>query len=223
MIRYLLHLVWPSSCPVCGKIGEDLCPTCCSQAMAPSGPACLLCGGPVPCEVHGDLEWYSAAPHSGMARELVLSLKYGGKAKIGFEMGRQMASTPQKPRDAVVIPVPLHRGSPRKYNQARWIASGVSKAWGFPLLDRLKWDKALSCQTSLSGSDRSDMPMDALIWNGPSLEGHGAVIVDDVKTTGVTLYRAYLALKRASPAGVLFLTWSRSVAIKLKGGIPFGT
>ncbi len=223
MLEYLPHLIWPSSCPVCGKIGQDICPLCCSQMLDPSGPVCLLCEGPLPCDTHGCLPWYSAASHSGMARELVLLLKYRGNARIGLEMGKRMASMLPKPRSAVIIPVPLHRGSPRKYNQARWIASGISKAWGFPLMDGLKWSKAMSCQTSLDGPDRSDMPMDAIGWDGPSLKGQEVVIVDDVKTTGTTLYRSYLALRDYSPGGVQFLTWSRSVNVKSKGGIPFGT
>ncbi|NCC97300.1 MAG: ComF family protein [Synergistales bacterium] len=223
MLEYLSHLIWPSSCPLCGKIGQDLCPICCSQMLDPSGPACLLCEGPLPCDIHGGLPWYSAVPHSGMARELVLLLKYRGNARVGLEMGKQMASVLPKPRSAVIIPVPLHRGSSRKYNQARWIASGISKVWGFPLVDKLRWNKTLSCQTSLDGSDRTEMPEDALDWGGPCLAGREAVIVDDVKTTGTTLYRAYLALMYAHPDGVRFLTWSRSVNAKSKGGIPLGT
>ncbi len=223
MIEYLAHLIWPSSCPVCGKVGQDICPSCCFQMLNPSGPACLLCEGPVPCDIHGSLPWYSATPHSGIARELVLLLKYNGSARIGLEMGKQMASLLPKPRSAVIIPVPLHRGSSRKYNQARWIASGISKVWGFPVVDKLRWNKNLSCQTSLDGSDRTEMPEDAISWGGPPLDGREAVIVDDVKTTGTTLYRAYRALGEACPDRVRFLTWSRPVNVKSKGGISFGT
>ncbi|SMG18756.1 ComF family protein [Dethiosulfovibrio salsuginis] len=222
MLKYLLHLIWPSACPVCGAIGEDLCPSCCSELIVPSGPVCLLCEGSLPCPTHGNLEWYSAAPHGGMARELVLSLKYQGNGAIGLEMGIQMASVFPKPEHAAIIPVPLHRGSPRKYNQARWIVAGISKVWGFPIVDKLRWNKTLSCQTSLDGSGRTEMPENALRWDGPCLNGREAVIVDDVKTTGTTLYRAYRALGEARPDRVRFITWSRSVVEK-KGGISFGT
>lgn len=222
MLKKLLHLLWPTSCPVCGAIGEDLCSSCCSELIDPSGPVCLLCEGPLPC-LHGDLEWYSATPHGGMAREMVLSLKYGGWARLGLEMGKQMASVMPKPDRGAVVPIPLHRGSPRKYNQARWLAMGIGRAWGLPVMDRLKWNASLSCQTSLDGSERSHMPKDALSWRGPSLDGLPVVIVDDVKTTGTTLYRAYQALEGACPGKIRFLTWSRSVTVNLKGGTSHGT
>lgn len=218
ILKYLTHLFWPSTCPICGAIAEDVCTVCCSELIDVEGPSCLLCGGPVPCETHGDLPAYSGSIHSGMARELVLLIKYGGRARLAREMGISLAGSVSAPLPgAVLVPVPLHRSSPRKYNQARWIASGLGEIWRLPVKDSLSWTVDREPQTAMGGEARAAIPKDAMKWRGSGLGGVSCIVVDDVKTTGTTLQRAGAALRNAGASGVSFVTWSRSDETKSRG------
>lgn len=211
ILKLLSHILWPVTCPVCGAVAEDLCEACSQELVDPHGPVCLLCGGPVPCSSHGSLPAYSAASHVGMARELVLLIKYNGRARLAREMGKALARSLKAPQGAgMLVPVPLHRSSQRKYNQALWIAKGLGNVWDLPVKDGLFWTIDRGTQTSMGGADRTNLPDAAFSWRGKSLLGVSCVVVDDVKTTGTTLERSGRALMRAGASSVSFVTWSRS-------------
>lgn len=224
ILKYLAHLFWPCTCPVCGAAAEDLCSACSSELLDPEGPVCLLCGGPVPCGIHGSLPAYSGSSHSGMTRELVLLIKYGGRARLAREMGRALGRSLEPPdAGSVLVPVPLHLSSPRKYNQARWIAMGLGDVWNLPVRDGLFWTVDCEPRTSMGGQERMDLPRDAMGWRGGGLYGVSCVVVDDVRTTGTTLERSGRALFKAGASQVSFVTWSRSAKIKRKGRWNNGT
>ena len=61
-----LHVLWPVSCPICGRLGEVLCGGCLSALLAPPPERCLLCGDEVPCLRHPNAPVVRAAsPYEG--------------------------------------------------------------------------------------------------------------------------------------------------------------
>ncbi len=162
----------------------------------------------------GSLPLWSGGEHDGVLRELALALKYGGDRTLGVEMGRALGRIfPRPPADALV-PVPLHRGSERAYNQSLALAEGLSKEWGVPVRDALSWREQRSAQTSLDESERKQMPADALQSRPGLLSGKRAVLVDDVATTGTTFLRAAGAVERAGGKVALALSWTCSTRTK---------
>lgn len=192
------HFLWPTACPLCGRIGSDGCPACLDGLLLEMPKRCLWCGGGTfPCGVFSHNAFLCAGTwHEGQARELVHLAKYSGHRRLAFEMGRSLSRLYREDPSVALVPVPLHQGSSRSYNQAELLARGMSEEWGVPVVEGLKWALPFPSQVGRSAFERRALPKGAFRWAGPSL-GRDVLIVDDVCTTGMTLLRAAEALRDA--------------------------
>ena len=134
------------------------------------------------------------------------ALKYKGRRRLGQNWGRWVASSSEAPEVegsmAALVPVPLHwkRHWKRGYNQAEWIAKGVSQEWGMAVYpNALKRHTHGRSLTSLSRRRRHDLTEAAYIL-GPKCPPHGTqiVLVDDVMTTGATIRACAAVLESAN-------------------------
>ena len=102
-------------------------------------------------------------------------------------------------RPQAIIAVPLHpkRLRRRGYNQSLELARPLSKAFAIPLLhDILHRIRDIAPQSGLGAQARLRNPRGAFAVGGGALPPHIA-LVDDVMTTGATLYECARTLKRA--------------------------
>jgi predicted amidophosphoribosyltransferase len=205
------HLLWPVTCPVCGRIASNGCPSCLDGLLHEMPKRCLWCGGGgFPCEIFSHTAFLRAGTwHEGEARELVHLAKYSGHRSLAFEMGRALARLYREESTVTLIPVPLHKGSGRSYNQAECLARGMSEVWKVPLVDGLKWTLPLPSQAGRNAFERRALPRGAFRWQGPRME-RDVLIVDDVCTTGMTLLRAAEALQEAGISVKGAYCWSVS-------------
>ncbi|MDY3869332.1 MAG: double zinc ribbon domain-containing protein, partial [Pyramidobacter sp.] len=90
--RLALHFFFPQSCPVCGELGQDICPQCLKSALEVNPlPHCLVCGKASPCEQHGTRYTVTAlCRHKGRARDILLAAKYGQRGRLAYQMGREL-------------------------------------------------------------------------------------------------------------------------------------
>jgi competence protein ComFC len=101
-----------------------------------------------------------------------------------------------------IIPVPLHRKrmQERGYNQARLIADKLSLKTGIPVMNQClvrRLDTARQSETT-SRAQRVDNLAGAFQCNRPeSIAGKRILLLDDVLTSGATLYNAASALRGA--------------------------
>jgi predicted amidophosphoribosyltransferase len=121
-------------------------------------------------------------------REVVLMLKYGRYRALGFRLGRGLAEVFPRPDADVLVPVPLHRSSPRRYNQAEAVALGLGEAWNIDVWNAARWRRDAGTQVSMNAAGRISMPHDAFEVDD-GIAGLRAGLVDDVCTTGSTLAR----------------------------------
>lgn len=138
------------------------------------------------------------------------NIKYKGDILAGEHFGRMLG---KRLKDSVlwndaelIIPVPLHwtRKFRRGYNQAEVIASGIASAMGIPfrtdLLVRIKHTRT---QTRLSIEGKALNVANAFESRKcGTLKYRHIIIVDDVFTTGSTLYACFSALREIFPPTV---------------------
>jgi predicted amidophosphoribosyltransferase len=137
-------------------------------------------------------------------------MKYASRKTIAVMMGKILAERIPRPDVDILIPVPLHKGSEREYNQTELIAEGASMVWGIPVKNCLRW-KIQSHGQALS-RDRSDraLSFDAM-EAACDVRSQRGLLVDDVCTTGNTLMAAAIAMTRAGASVREAVTWSRSL------------
>jgi len=119
-------------------------------------------------------------------KDVILALKYGRYEAIGFRLGGALAKVIARPDADILIPVPLHRKSKRRYNQAGAIAAGLGEAWGIEVLSAASWAEDVTSRAGAGRGERLALKSDvfALDYDISDLR---VVLVDDVCTTGSTL------------------------------------
>ena len=143
----------------------------------------------------------------GDYRNILYSLKYGGNTAAGEHfgkmLGRKMVSAAHFADVDTVIPVPLHwtRRWKRGYNQAEHIAVGVSEAMGIELrTDILFRRKRTATQTKVDVKQKRRNVLGAFEAVKNDHEPSHILLVDDLFTTGATLYACYSAIREIYPS-----------------------
>lgn len=146
---------------------------------------------------------YLSYSKSSIVQSIIHQLKYKNRIDVadyfGKLLGEQLkASEPTLPFD-YIVPIPLHPKKLRKrgYNQADAIAQAIATVLQVPVnstnLIRLK--NTVS-QTGLTDFKRLSNVEQAFFCRNPLLfSGKHILLVDDVLTTGATIYGASIALK----------------------------
>jgi ComF family protein len=140
-------------------------------------------------------------------------IKYQGRLEVGKHFGRllgeKLAGSSLFSDVDAVVPVPLHwlRRWKRGYNQAEVIASGVAERLGIPMRpDILRRIRRTRTQTRLSIAEkRANVSGAFAIPTKPPAEPtpfRHILLVDDVFTTGSTLFACFQALRSIFPPSV---------------------
>ena len=201
-IKDLLHVFFPHVCTGCGSDIIDstnmLCLRCLAElpltnfAEQPGNPVEQKFYGRMPVR-HATSSYYFAK--NSIIENLVYQLKYRGNKDIGFYLGKLMGEhLSQSPRfqsiDAI-IPLPLNkrREKMRGYNQAAFIANGISAEWDKPVWEKEVIRKVYTeTQTKRDRISRWENMKNAFgIANSDKLRAKHLLLVDDVITTGASL------------------------------------
>ncbi len=197
----LVNWLLPVSCCHCrapAAPGEPLCTPCANELET------LALGlDPVLERVRDDagpawLAW-SAFAYAGPAKSLVHAFKYRGGAALAPRLAQLIAD--RAPADvwsrAVLVPVPAHarHASARGYNQSGLLATTIGGLLELPVCDLLVRRGDSSPQAGAGRAERLALPSDAFcsvtaVTPEPRISPQfptNVVLVDDVRTTGVTL------------------------------------
>ena len=208
----LLQILYPEGaiCLGCGKVsdGECLCPACRQELengeMADSWNLR---------DLHGIPAW-SIRPHRGLARKLVLRLKYGAEARAAAELTgllrQRPAVFPEFSRDTVVtwVPMPERRRRERCIDHGRMLAEGTARELGLPCRKLLlrkgnsRPQAGLNMKRRQRNLGKAYFPTERISFP--------VLLVDDVLTTGTTAQRCIEALRTAGAEEmtVLTMTWA---------------
>lgn len=235
----MLDLLYPASCALCHaglKDGRALCGDCGGDLPRLAAPFCKSCGemfegeidGPFACPNCSHLKFAFEFARPAMVRDdhtldLIHRLKYGREIHLAGELGRLASEAFADPRLAPaldgrwpLVPVPLHRKRLRErhFNQAAEIGRALSAHTGLPVLHALNRIRETETQTHLNRKQRLENLRGAFSITN---HGHrwlesstaGAVLIDDVLTTGSTVHECAGTLRRAGFCRIFVVTVMR--------------
>lgn len=201
--RRLLHLLFPTKCPICGRIidyNDDFCKEC--RALLTVYDGCFDAD-------YAD-SFTAAFVYDKKISPAIMLLKDGICGNAAFALGKALADAISKNLPHcmfdIIIPVPLHSSAHRRrgFNQSELIAKELSENLGVPLCSSatVKHRKTKE-QKSLSRRERQINLLGAFKITKPELiNGKRVLIVDDVCTTGSTLSEFAKLLKKNGAAEV---------------------
>lgn len=203
----LQGLIYPNNCVICNSFIEGNKNSICGRCFNKIEPTWLEDWKDKLTFSEGIDEVYSAWFTTGSISDIIHNVKYYDQPKLGMELGRRMAQ--EFPIDElgeidIITAVPLNtaRKRERGYNQAAWIAKGLSQSWNVPCdFTILSRTKNTHTQTDLNADERKDN-INQAFKSLKLINGLSIAIVDDVITTGATTSECAKVLKKNGTAKV---------------------
>ncbi len=196
-----LNLLFPPHCPICDAYVEARGGWC-GDCLRKNLDVHLLALEP---EVNHVISkaWAFGHYRSGL-RNLLRDLKYKNKKQVlPYIRTLQRAGAPALSslfgEDILAVPVPLHkaREKERGFNQAELLFREWLEEHGIFMESILLRCRDTNPQYGLGAVERRNNLKDAFeIKQGVSLDGRNVLLVDDILTTGTTLYECAKVLKR---------------------------
>lgn len=227
--RLLQHIGWPSQCLICRSWpSSSLCAHCVTRFTAPA-PRCVSCALPVPAGVAQcgaclrqppPIDRCLAATSYGWPwTRCIAQFKFYNHPGLAAPLAKLMAVAPGVAdtiaRADVVVPLPLspERLAERGYNPAQLLAHHLSsQRLQIDVLQRIRHAPP---QHHLPRAERLKNVRGAFAV--PPARHHAVcerhvVLVDDVMTTGASLYDAARALRQAGARYITALVLARTDA-----------
>jgi ComF family protein len=215
-------LIFAECCMVCGchvtRSMHNICPRCrldiplTNYWLKEDNPAKERFDGLLPV-THGSAFFFYKG--NSLWRTLIHRFKYGGLWQMAYNLGRWYgaelkASTLYDDID-IIIPLPLHpiKSIKRGYNQSRYLADGIAKELGVEVESRaVRRTRNNPSQARLKRRERWEGVDDLFSVVKPErLRGKHILVVDDVMTSGATLYSCMQTILAAVPdARISFAT-----------------
>lgn len=229
--RTVEETLWPTRCAVCDRTGDLLCDDCrAALRFIDAVRACPVCGAP-----HGTVQCTecnqvmlaaterAAFPFTAMAsavvldeaaRRLALAYKDGGDKRLARTIGELIApyANPAWLRGRPIVTfIPSTRAAHAKrgFDHAELTSAVVAEALGLPHA-RLFGEPRSHDQRALSRHERAENMGATLSILPEATVPEACLVVDDVCTTGATLYSAADALARAGTEERYALTFARA-------------
>lgn len=195
----LLSFLFPPHCPKCGTYVDKTggwCAACLQETLRVHRLA-------LPGALAGTMEAaWALGEYHGALRNLIRGLKYQGRrgniAYIHTFLQAAERSLKAFPKDITAVPVPLHpkKERARGFNQAELIFGDWLQEQGVPLQRLLCRARETAPMYGLSAAQRRSNLADAFaLAEGVSVKGRNILLLDDIFTTGATIFSCTQVLR----------------------------
>ena len=205
MIEYILNLIYPPKCGICGNTSKEfLCNKCklkLKEYELKNKKIKVLSKNK---ERYID-EIYSIFEYKELIRELILNYKFNNKPYLYKTFSKIILNNEKicgflKSYD-IIIPVPIHKKKRRKrgYNQTELIAKEITKKLDIKVESNVLIKKINTrSQSELSKSDRKNNIKGVFnVIKQERIINKNIIIFDDIYTTGSTVLECAKILKEA--------------------------
>ena len=227
-IKLIKNILFIKQCPSCSNAQEDenICFDCFSQLSFIQN-ACRMCQHPfkyiVPgldvclkCEEEKFIydEMTCIFKYNSFLKNLIVRLKNQSDFAMLSFFGKALS---QKVKDvAILIPIPLFKKRLiwRGFNQSFFLAKEIKKYKNIEIVDALKRVKNTKTQHLKKLTERFENIKGAFEFNEKYLskiKGKDIVIIDDVITSGATIFEAAKILKKAGAGKISVLSIARRI------------
>ena len=197
--KYLLALLFPEKCVLCGKVLEkeemDLCHSCRIHA-----PECPISRKKYPFIDSWTALWY----YEGEVRRSLLRYKFYGRRNYADVYGRLLAMKLLKEERTDVdvltyIPISPKRRRKRGFDQVELVTKKVAQELNIPCVAVMKKVRHNRPQSGIVGDAqrRANVLGAYAITDGEAIRGKRVLLLDDIVTTGATAGEAARVLLTA--------------------------
>ena len=229
--EFLLDLLFPPVCVGCGRgIPTNikvsyLCFDCESKVGIRDPFYCSVCGNRLPtenltCHEYSGFRLGAATDYENpLVRQLIWQLEYAKQTatarSLAYLLNTFITQVNVPLEEYALLSVPLHakRERERGFNQATLLAHFLSQKTGMPIIaDGLIRIKNTPPQVELKTREEREANLtDAfVIKNAEAVRGRKIVVVDDVTTSGATLFQAIRTLRQAGAKKVVGLVVAKA-------------
>lgn len=232
----ILDLLFPKYCVNCKKLGEYICADCFSYLSFTNSSICVACNRPSldglthrPCRGRHVINGaFASINYNKITRKLLYQFKYKPFVSHlstvlvdlfyeGIIQQEKFQEVYQSKEEKILVPIPLHssRLRQRGYNQSELLANGLSQKLNIPMLNVLSRTKKTKAQFGLKKEERKENITGAFRISNKyqyqisNFKYSTVFLVDDILTTGITLYEAGRVLKENGAKSVFGLALAR--------------
>ena len=209
MLEYILELMFPTTCGICGKIcKEALCKKC--KLKLKNYEINLI--------IKNKKMYFNESMHifkyDDIIRQKIIEYKFQGKSYL-YKTFAEIILKNEKvcgflENYDIIIPVPIHkkRKIERGYNQTELIAKLLAKHLNLKFgTDILFKQKNIVSQTELNKTNRKENVKNAfMVKNVDKLKNKKILLFDDIYTTGSTANECSKVLKKSGAKQIGLLT-----------------
>lgn len=212
--RRLLHIFFPTRCPVCGGIigaMDRFCGGCAAKLNSYKGGF----------SVEGAVSFTAAFDYDDSIKPAILLLKDGTDGNAAYALGGALADRLRAEGASegadMIVPVPMYRRDTfrRGFNQSALIAREVGRELGIAVEERaVRKIKCTKAQKELNKLERALNLRGAFAADADKVMGKHILLIDDICTTGSTLRELTAVLLKSGAASVSCACCCKTVSRK---------
>lgn len=212
--KALIDLIFPPICVNCGNIGGWVCKDCLEHSFVTNRSECIVCRKRTKSfETHNDcLEKYGIDrgivcwKYGEIEKKVMSTFKYNYRYAISDYLSQKMCehAKPFLNKKYLVTSVPLHpqKKRDRGFNQSELLARGICNHFGFDYVDALQRTADSHQHAGMNRKARLQDGNPFELINKNIMRNQNILLVDDVCTTGSTLFNCASELKKGSPKSI---------------------